>query len=216
MTEKERMLAGLLYVYQEPELQADFQNCKRITELYNSTTSQQEQYRELLLRELFEKVGKNIKIQPPLHCDYGCHISVGDNFFANYECIFLDVCKVSIGDNVMFGPRVSVYAAGHPIDAGVRASGLEFGKPITIGSNVWVGGNSVINPGVTIGDNVVIGSGSVVVKDIPPNVVAAGNPCRVLRQITDEDKRYWEGLQSAYWSEKGNGSQQEGEQQQNC
>lgn len=141
-------------------------------------------------------------IEPPFHCDYGCHISVGEWFYANYDCIMVDVCKVKIGDNVMFGPRVGIYTAGHPIDAEIRNTGLEFGAPVTIGDNVWVGGSVVINPGVTIGNNVVIGSGSVVTKDIPDNVVAVGNPCRVLREITEEDKRYWEEKRKEYLEDK--------------
>ena len=125
-----------------------------------------------------------------------CSDISGDNFYANYDCIILDVCPVTIGDNVMFGPRVCIYTAGHPLDAEIRATGIEFGKPVTIGNNVWIGGNSVINPGVTIGSNVVIGSGSVVTKDIPANVIAAGNPCRILRPLTEEDRQYWSRLRS--------------------
>lgn len=117
--------------------------------------------------------GRNPGIHPSFHCDYGFPIRAGDNFYANYDCIILDVCPVTIGDNVMFGPRVCIYTAGHPLDAEIRATGIEFGKPVTIGNNVWIGGNTVINPGVTIGSNVVIGSGSVVTKDIPANVIAA-------------------------------------------
>ena len=115
-----------------------------------------------------------------------------------FDCIILDVCDVTIGDNVFLAPRVCIYTAGHPIDAGVRRRQLEYGKKVVIGNDVWVGGNTVINPGVTIGDNVVIGSGSVVTKDIPSGVIAAGNPCRVLRPITEEDTRYWEELEREY------------------
>ena len=129
------------------------------------------------------------------------NISVGENFYANYGCVIIDVCKVKIGDNVMLGPNVGIYTAGHPIDAEVRNSGLEFGKPITIGDNVWIGGSSVVNPGVSIGDCVVIGSGSVVTKDIPDNVIAVGNPCRVLRPITEEDKKYWNAERDRYYAE---------------
>lgn len=129
------------------------------------------------------------------------NISVGENFYANYGCVIIDVCKVKIGDNVMFGPNVGIYTAGHPIDAEVRNSGLEFGKPITIGDNVWIGGSSVVNPGVSIGDCVVIGSGSVVTKDIPDNVIAVGNPCRVLRPITEDDKKYWRAERDRYYAE---------------
>ena len=125
---------------------------------------------------------------PPFYCDYGFHIQVGKGFFANYNCTILDVGKVTIGENVLLAPNVSIYTAGHPVHPAARQSGYEYGIPVTIGNNVWIGGNVVITPGVHIGDNVVIGAGSVVTKDIPANVVAAGNPCRVIRRITDADK----------------------------
>lgn len=133
----------------------------------------------------------NLNIVPPFHCDYGTHIHVGKNFFANYNCTILDVAKVKIGDNVLFAPNVSIYTAGHPIHPVARNSGYEYGIPVKIGNNVWVGGNVVINPGVTIGDNVVIGSGSIVTKDIPDNSIAAGNPCTVIREVNDEDMKYY-------------------------
>ena len=192
MSEKEKMLAGELYIAMDEELRNDFFKAKKLTRLYNRTTEEEGDYRKQLLRELFESTGENFYIEPPFRCDYGCHISIGENFYSNYDCIILDVCKVKIGNNVLFGPRVSIYAAAHPIDAEIRNTGLEYGKPVTIGDNVWVGGSTVINPGVTIGNNVVIGSGSVVTKDIPDNVIAVGNPCKVLRLITEEDNHYWE------------------------
>lgn len=135
--------------------------------------------------------GKNVYFEPPFHCEYGTHITLGENFYANTGCIMLDVAKITIGKNVMFGPSVSIYTAGHPIHPDSRNSGYEYGIPITIGDNVWIGGNCVILPGVTIGDNAVIGAGSVVIKDIPANVCAAGNPCRVIREITEEDRPYY-------------------------
>ena len=144
-------------------------------------------------------------VEQTFHCDYGCHIHVGEDFYANYDCTIIDVCEVRIGDNVFLAPKVGIYTAGHPIDAGVRNSGLEFGAPVTIGDNVWIGGNAVINPGVTIGSNVVIGSGSVVTKDIPDNVIAVGNPCRVLREITREDRDYWEEKKREYEEVMGPG-----------
>lgn len=131
-------------------------------------------------------------INKPFYCDYGCHISIGDNFYANFDCIFLDVNRITIGNNVFLAPRVSIYTAGHPIDKDVRNTGLEYGYEVKIGNDVWIGGNTVINPGVTIGDDVVIGSNSVVTKSIPSGVVAGGNPCRIIRKITEEDKLYWE------------------------
>lgn len=152
-------------------------------------------------RSDFDEIGKIVKellgksdgafINPPFYCDYGSHIEVGRNFFANYNCTIIDVAKVKIGDNCQFAPNVSIYTAGHPIHPVSRNSLYEYGISVTIGDNVWIGGNTVIMPGVHIGSNTVIGAGSVVTKDIPDWVVAAGNPCRVIRQITDEDKKYY-------------------------
>lgn len=193
------MLAGKLYMAGGEELAKDSRRSRMLTRLFNNTTEEQIEYRTQLLKELFESTGESLYIEPPFRCDYGSNITVGNNFYANFDCIILDVAKVTIGDNVFFAPRVGVYTAGHPIDAGVRNTLLEFGKPVTIGNNVWVGGNVVINPGVTIGNNVVIGSGAVVTKDIPDNVIAAGNPCRVLREITEEDTQYWEKLKEEYY-----------------
>ena len=191
-TEKELMLLGELYTSFNDELKEDCRRSRQLTRLFNTTTEEQSEYRTELLKKLFKKTGEHIYIEPPFRCDYGSNISIGDYFYANFDCIILDVNEVIIGDNVLFAPRVCIYTAGHPIDAEIRNSGVEFGKKIKIGNNVWVGGSTVINPGVTIGDNVVIGSGSVVTKDIPDNVIAVGNPCKILREITDEDKKYWE------------------------
>jgi len=190
-SEKQRMLAGELYIASDAELVRDFKRARTLTRQFNNSTEEDTEYRKNLLRELFAATGENIHIEPPFRCDYGSQITVGENFYANFDCIILDVCEVKIGDNVMFGPRVHIFTAGHPIDAEVRNSQLEFGKPVTIGDNVWIGGNVVINLGVTIGNNTIIGSGAVVTKDIPPNVIAVGNPCKVLREITGEDKAYW-------------------------
>ena len=199
MTDKELMLKGELYIpSNDPQLAKDCARSRRITRLFNATTEADLDTREELIRELFGGTGEHFYIEPPFRCDYGSNIYIGENFYTNFDCIILDVCEVHIGDNVMFGPRVCVYTAGHPIDPGVRTEALEFGKPVTIGNNVWVGGNVVINPGLTIGDNVVIGSGSVVTRDIPDGVVAAGNPCRVLRKVTEEDRKYWEAEREKY------------------
>ncbi|RYM04753.1 sugar O-acetyltransferase [Sporolactobacillus sp. THM7-7] len=200
-TDKERMLAGKLYIAGGKELANDMKKAQRLTRLFNNSTEEQQEYRAELLKKLFKSTQENLYIEPPFHCDYGCHITVGNNFYANYDCIIIDVTPVTIGDNVFFGPRVGLYTAGHPIDADVRNTLLEFGKPITIGDNVWVGGNTVINPGVKIGDNVVIGSGSIVTKNIPDNVIAVGNPCKVLRKITSEDKKYWEQQKAEYFKD---------------
>lgn len=126
---------------------------------------------------------------------------MGNHFFANFDCVILDVANVKIGDHVMFGPKINLFTAGHPVDSGVRNSGLEFGREITVGDNVWIGGNTTVNPGVSIGDNTVIGSGSVVTKEIPANVIAAGNPCRVIRQLNEADTIFWKQRQTDYWAE---------------
>lgn len=188
MTQKERMLAGKLYRV-DKELAAELSRTRSLLQQYNLMLDIAER-REMLAR-ILGGAGENAYIEPPFRCDYGSNIYVGKNFFANFECIILDQCPVRIGDNVLFGPRVSLYSAGHPVDAQVRSSALEFGKPITIGSDVWVGGDTVILGGVTVGSNVVIGAGSVVTKDIPSGCIAVGNPCRVLRRITEEDRAYW-------------------------
>ena len=141
-----------------------------------------------IVKELFG-TSENAFVNPPFYCDYGSHIEVGKNFFANYNCTILDVAKVIIGDNCQLAPNVSIYTAGHPVHPETRNSGYEYGIKVTIGDNVWIGGNTVICPGVHVGDNVVIGAGSVVTKDIPDMVIAAGNPCKVIRKITEDDRR---------------------------
>lgn len=191
MTQKERMLAGLPYKAWLDGLMEERQACKeKIYEFNNLRPDQRERATEIIT-ELFGKTGKDVYIEPPFHCDYGYNIEVGDNFWVNYNLTILDVGKVTAGDNVLIAPNVSIYTAGHPVHPDSRNSGYEYGIPITIGSNVWIGGSSVILPGVTIGDNVVIGAGSVVTKDLPDNVIAAGNPCKVIRQITEEDRDYY-------------------------
>ncbi len=204
MTNKEKMLSGKLYTAFDEELK-QMATCRaKFMDKFNSTKYFDFKTREILIRNIFESVGKNPTINKPFYCDYGCNISIGDNFYANFDCIFLDVNKITIGNNVFLAPRVSLYTAGHPIDKDVRNENLEYGYPITIGDNVWIGGNTVVNPGVTIGSNVVIGSGSIVTKDIPSNVVACGNPCRVIRNITEEDKIYWEQQRKIYLNEENN------------
>lgn len=198
MNEIDKMISGDVYFASNPEVSAKYKEAKYLTRQYNFTTDEEENIRIEIINKLFSKIGKRFHIEPPFRCDYGFNIKVGENFYANYECIILDVCKVNIGDNVFFGPRVSIYTATHPISAKIRNTGLEYGKSITIGSDVWVGGDTVINPGVTIGNNVVIGSGSVVTKDIPSNVIVAGNPCKVIREITIEDDNYWTNIYNKY------------------
>lgn len=191
MNQRERMLAELPYkAWLDGLPEEQLETKKKIYE-YNLIRPDERERIENVLREILGKAGKNVIILAPFHCDYGWNIEVGDNFWANYNCIILDVAKVQIGNNVMFGPNVSLFTAGHPIHPETRSSGYEYGKEIHIGNNVWIGGNTVVNPGVKIGNNAVIGSGSVVTPDIQEDVVAAGNPCRVLRSITDEDRHYY-------------------------
>jgi acetyltransferase-like isoleucine patch superfamily enzyme len=191
MNQKERMLAGLPYkAWLDGLSEERMENKLRIYE-YNHIRPDEKEKEAELIRAILGKAGENVHIEQPFHCDYGKNIEVGDEFFANYNCTILDVGKVIIGNNVMFAPNVSIYTAGHPIHPDSRNSGYEYGIAITIGNNVWIGGNVVINPGVTIGNNVVIGAGSVVTKDIPDNVIAVGNPCKVIRTITEEDRKYY-------------------------
>ena len=194
MTEKEKMLAGLLYDPRDPELIQDAARSRRLTRLFNNTTEEQIGYRIRLLKELFGSTGENLYIEPPFRCDYGSNIHIGERFYANFDCIILDVAEVHIGKNCLFGPRVCIYTPCHPIDTDIRNMGIECGKSVVIGDNVWIGGSSVINPGVTIGSNTIIGSGSVVTKDIPDHVIAVGNPCKVLRPITEEDTAQWQKM----------------------
>lgn len=199
-TQRERMLAGELYKIDD-ELAEMMKNARILLKKFNDAAVEDVAVRTALIKKLVAETGENVFFEPPFRCDYGNNIFLGENFYANFECIMLDIAPIRIGENVMFGPRVSLYTAGHPLDPTIRNSGLEFGKPITIGDNVWIGGDTVVNPGVTIGDNVVIGSGSVVTKDIPANTVAAGNPCRVLKAVTVEETRYWEELKAQYEAE---------------
>ncbi len=190
-SEKEKMLSGKLYIC-DAALRVEAAEARKITTVYNQTTNAEISKRTELLTRLFKKVGKTPYIEPPFRCDYGSNITVGDEFYANFDCIMLDCANIKIGDHVFFGPKVNIYTACHPIYAPVRNQQLEYAKEVTIGDDVWIGGNVTINPGVHIGNNVVIGSGSVVTSDIPDGVVAAGNPCRILRRISEADKKYWE------------------------
>lgn len=190
--EKEKMLSERLYQSSDADLQAERVAARNRTQMYNETSAGEEDKRKQLLADLFQSVGAGAYVEPPFRCDYGSNISVGENFYANFDCVMLDVAKIKIGNNVLLGPRVNIYTACHPIYAPVRNTGLEYAKEVWIGDDVWIGGNVTINPGVHIGNNVVIGSGSVVTGDIPDGVVAAGNPCRIIRRISESDKIYWE------------------------
>lgn len=191
MNHKERMLANLPYKACMGSLPEEHLDCKRKIFQYNALPPERWGECANLMKQILGKTGENVHVEAPFHCDYGKNIEVGENFFANYNLTVLDVGKVIIGDNVKLAPNVSIYTAGHPIHPDSRNSGYEYGIDIHIGNNVWIGGNSVIVPGVHIGDNVVIGAGSVVTKDIPDNAIAVGNPCRVLRFITEEDRPYY-------------------------
>lgn len=193
MNQKERMLAGLPYKAWQDGLTEERRKCHIKIYDYNQTRPEDREKMTGMIKEILGKTGKELWVETPFYCDYGVNIEVGENFYSNYNCTILDVAKVTIGKNVMFAPNVSIYTAGHPIHPDSRNSGYEYGKPITIGDNVWLGGNVVVVPGVTIGNNVVVGAGSVVTKDLPDNALAVGNPCRVLRFITEEDRKYFFG-----------------------
>lgn len=182
-SEKEKMLNSELYDAGDVELTKDRMNARKLSRLYSQTIETEVDIRMKLLEELLGTTGNRINIEPSFKCDYGYNIHVGEDFYANYDCVILDVCEVQIGHNCLLAPGVHIYTAAHPLDPNERSSGLEFGKPVTIGNNVWVGGRSIINPGVTIGNNVVVASGSVVTKNIPDNVVVGGNPARIIKKI---------------------------------
>ncbi len=182
-SEREKMLAGELYNAFDPELMAARDRAHDLCRAYNATAAGDVDLRARLLRELIPASGEDLYIEPPFYCDYGSNITFGRKVYFNYNCVILDVARVTVGDNTMFAPGVQLAAATHPVDAATRRSGLELGKPIAIGSDVWVGAGAIVCPGVRIGDRSVIGAGSVVTRDIPSDVVAVGNPCRVIRSI---------------------------------
>lgn len=189
MTEKEKMLAGEIYQsFFDEELFAGLCKAKDLCLEYNNTKFSQTKVRDILIRQILGKAGKETCVTAPFWCDYGFNIEVGDNFYSNHNLTILDCGKVKFGNHVFVGPNCGFYTAGHPIDSEERNKGLEYAYPITVGDNVWFGGGVSVMPGVTIGSNVVIGGGSLVNKDIPSNVVAAGNPCKVIRPITEADK----------------------------
>lgn len=182
-TEREKMLAGELYDPLDAELVAARDRARNLCQDLNATREQDRERRRRILCELLGSGGDTVWMQPPFFCDYGANIFLGAKVFFNFNCVLLDVCTITIGDNTLFGPAVQVYAAGHPMSAAERRTGLENGRPVRIGSDVWVGGGVIICPGVTVGDGAVIGAGSVVTRDVPAGVFAAGNPCRVIREI---------------------------------
>lgn len=185
-TEAEKALAGEIYDANfDPALIAARLRTKQALKAYNDTDPADLDGRDRQLRALLGRAGQRLLIEQPFHCDYGHHIEVGDNFYANFNLTILDANRVVIGNNVFIAPNVGLHTAGHPLDVKRRNAGLEYAKPITIGHNVWIGAGVNVMPGVTIGDNSVIGAGSVVTRDVPANVVAAGVPCRVIRSIAD-------------------------------
>ncbi|SNY41754.1 sugar O-acetyltransferase [Paractinoplanes atraurantiacus] len=186
--QRERMLSGRMYNDLTPELVEARQRTVLLTDEYNASFGRPQEEREAILRRLLQKVGRGAHFEPTFRCEFGFHISVGDHFYANFDCVMLDGGGITIGDHVLFGPRVGIYTSNHAIDAGERVAGGCYAKPVTIGNRVWVGGGVTINQGVTIGDDAIVGSGSVVTRSIPAGVIAAGVPARVLREITDADK----------------------------
>lgn len=182
-TEKEKMLSGELYDAMDVELKQERLNSRLLVKDLNDSREVEEEKRPNILKSLIPNKGNGLLLETPFYCDYGYNIILGDQVFFNFNCVVLDVMPVKIGSRTMFGPNVQIYTATHPINYKERASGLEYAKPITIGEDVWVGGGAIINPGVSIGDRAVIGAGSVVTKNIPSDVFAAGNPCKIIKKI---------------------------------
>ncbi len=183
MTEQEKMLRGELYDATDPQLVLARRRARHLTKALNDSRDDEQAHRKQIIAELFGSIGDEIWIEPPFYCDYGTNIHLGSAVFFNFNCIILDPARVDIGDNVLMGPAVQIYTATHTMDHETRQAGLELARPVRIGSDVWIGGGAIINPGVTIGSRTVIGSGSVVTREIPADVFAAGNPCRVIRKL---------------------------------
>ncbi|UPV72924.1 sugar O-acetyltransferase [Halorussus limi] len=182
-SEKEKMLNGELYDADAPELRAERERARELTRRYNRTGADDRETRRQILEELLGSLGDECEIEPPFRCDYGYNVHVGENFYANFDCVVLDVRRVEFGDNCQVGPGVHVYTATHPLKAADRIEGPEYGKPVTVGDNVWIGGRAVLNPGVTVGDDAVVGSGAVVTDDVPDGVVVQGNPATVVKEL---------------------------------
>ncbi|MDI6105768.1 sugar O-acetyltransferase [Actinoplanes sp. NEAU-A12] len=189
--QREHILSGRMYNDLTDELVQARQRTVLLTDDYNASFGKPQAEREAILRRLLRAVGRDCHFEPMFRCEFGFNISVGDSFYANFDCVMLDGGEITIGDHVLFGPRVGIYTSNHAIDPAERAAGACYAKPVTIGNNVWIGGGVTVNQGVTIGDGAVIGSGSVVTRSIPAGVIAAGVPARVLRDITDADRTGW-------------------------
>lgn len=200
--EYHQMLKGELYFSSDILPHNQSINGKLLAQKINSL--KMDDYDEIirLEKELFGRTEDDFFVSPPLHVDYGKHINLGKNVYCNMDCMFLDVNFINIGDNVMVGPRVGFYTAGHPIDAEIRNTYLEFGAPITIGNNVWIGAQATILPGVSIGENTIVAAGAVVTKDVPANVIVGGNPAKVIRPITGKDTSFWEQKKQDYLTKK--------------
>lgn len=183
-TEKQKMISGELYNALDTELSNERLRARLLLKDLNDSGENEVEKRKSIIKELFPCMGVNFWLQPPFYCDYGSNIVIGDNVFFNFNCVVLDVMKVEIGSRTLFGPNVQIYTATHPMNFRERALGLEYAKPIFIGEDVWIGGSVIICPGIKIGDRTVIGAGSVVTKDIPSDVFAAGNPCKVIRDLS--------------------------------
>lgn len=192
-TEREKMLAGELYDALDPELVADRYRVRDLCQKLNASNDADEVFRRILCKQIFAIGGDTVWMQPPFYCDYGSNIELGERVFFNFNCVVLDVCRVRIGDYTLFGPAVQILTPMHPLNAGLRRK-QEYGKPVEIGSDVWVGAGALILPGVSIGSGTVIGAGSVVTRDVPAGAFAAGNPCRIIREITEDER---EGRPSA-------------------
>ncbi|MCT1182632.1 sugar O-acetyltransferase [Lactococcus lactis] len=196
----QEMLLGNLYLAGNILPENKSIHGKKIIQKINNTPIEEKETIVALERQVFGKTGDNLYVTPPFQVDYGRHVEIGNNFYANMDCIFLDVNKIKIGNNVMVGPRVSFYTAGHPIDPQIRIEELEFGLPITVEDNVWFGGSATILPGVTIGKNSIIAAGAVVTKDVAANTIVGGNPAQLIRAINEEDNHYWNKKKEEYQS----------------
>jgi len=184
-SEKEKMLAGELYDARDKQLTDERVKARLLLKKLNESREDQQEIRERILKQLLPNAGSGLWLQPPFYCDYGANIILGEKVFFNFNCVILDVAQVAIGSRTLFGPNVQIYTATHPVNYLERSSGLEYGKPIVIGEDVWIGGSAIICPGVTIGNRSIIGAGSVVIKDIPDDVIAVGNPCVVVKVLTE-------------------------------
>jgi maltose O-acetyltransferase len=184
-SEKEKMLVGDLYDASDPELVSERTDARALTREYNATAPHETDRRARLLDDLFGSVGEAVTVEPPVRCDYGYNVHVGDGFYANVGCVLLDIRRIDVGRDCLVGPGVHVYTATHPLDAAARSEGLEYGEPVSVGDDVWIGGRAVLNPGVTVGDRSIVASGAVVTSDVPDDVVVGGNPARVLSELDD-------------------------------